>query len=478
MAQQFGQWQMVDNTSSQQSSPGVPQTSVVSHWQAVELSTSVPMNASGAPSVGTLSPQCQVQQGQWQLINGVATMSLSQNSLLPQSVQQTPQCYYQVAPPSPLQQGTQIETQQQTVMPTQQMPAAQWCSQYWNAGKSNAPTTVRLLPGCGSQGGDLRLAAVVATVCNGSSYDPVFQKVPQEGVAGTYVATYGVGGSLKQVLEAMSGKPHSAGPNLDQLLRDMGEVDPSAVVFNWECCSACTQEMFGTPEETQVTLDVMALLLQRGHMVMCSDFSLKALIRQWSTDRFGPNPFVKIGEFNGTMRLDFDSSRLAECPSAQLQRAGDLCGNGFATIKAMSGTIAYTVDSGVQRVTDAYRLEVLTVATEMAGVNLSGLPLERTCEAGGRRGAAGHVLLRYTSGGLLLVSAGHWIELVQLDGVTEEKLLRTAEAQYGQSYAASWSEHLLATPSPEVRNQMCQAFAQQMVQQSSPCIYSPLKGTK
>merc|ERR1719367_2760775 len=107
--------------------------------------------------------------------------------------------------------------------------AAQWCSQYWNAGRSNLPTSVRRLSGSSPSSGDLRLAAVVATVCNGSSYDPVFQKVPQEGVAGTYVATYGVGGSLKQVLEAMSGKPHSAGPNLNQLLREMGEVNPSAV---------------------------------------------------------------------------------------------------------------------------------------------------------------------------------------------------------------------------------------------------------
>merc|ERR1712079_128231 len=151
---------------------------------------------------------------------------------------------------------------------------------------------------------------------------------------------------------------------------------------------------------------------------------------------------------------------------------GDLCGDGRATIKALPGTIAYTVDVGVPRVTDAYRLEVLTVATEMAGINLSGLPHERTCEAGERRGAAGHVLLRYPSGGLLLVSAGHWIELVQLDGVTEEKLLETAAAQYGASYAASWSAQLKSTRSLEVRSQMCQAFAQQMVQQSTPSSYS------
>lgn len=154
-------------------------------------------------------------------------------------------------------------------------------------------------------------------------------------------------------------------------------------------------------------------------MVMCSNFSLKALIKQWSEDRFGPNPFVKIGEFGGTMRLDFDAARVAECPSAQLQRAGCLCEGGSATVKALGGTIAYTVDAGVSKSTNAYRLEVLTVATEMPGVSTASLAQERTCQAGDREGAAGHVLLKYPSGGLLLVSASHWVELARFDDVSE-----------------------------------------------------------
>jgi hypothetical protein len=32
-------------------------------------------------------------------------------------------------------------------------------------------------------------------------------------------------------------------------------------------------------------------------MVMCSDFSLKALIGNWNENLLGPNPFIKIGEF-------------------------------------------------------------------------------------------------------------------------------------------------------------------------------------
>lgn len=82
-----------------------------------------------------------------------------------------------------------------------------------------------------------------------------------------------------------------------------------------------SNECFSSHGETKKTLELIPLLLQRGHMVMCSDFSLKALIRQWSVDHLGPNPFIKIGEFGGFMRLEFDRARVAECQSAQLRNA-------------------------------------------------------------------------------------------------------------------------------------------------------------
>lgn len=44
-----------------------------------------------------------------------------------------------------------------------------------------------------------------------------------------------------------------------------------------------------------------------------------------------------------------------------------------------------------------------------------------TVEINGHKGLAGHVLLTYKSGGCLLVSMGHWIELMKID--TSEKVL-------------------------------------------------------
>lgn len=44
-------------------------------------------------------------------------------------------------------------------------------------------------------------------------------------------------------------------------------------------------------------------MIDRGHMTMFSDFSLKALIAQWDKKIMGPNPFVKVKEFGGNFTL-------------------------------------------------------------------------------------------------------------------------------------------------------------------------------
>uniref|UniRef100_A0A6V0A2Z8 Uncharacterized protein n=1 Tax=Zooxanthella nutricula TaxID=1333877 RepID=A0A6V0A2Z8_9DINO len=152
-------------------------------------------------------------------------------------------------------------------------------------------------------------------------------------------------------------------------------------------------------------------------------------------------------------------------PSAcQLQRVGDLSEGGRAEIDALAHTIIFGVDSSVPPATEAYSLEVLTVATQMSGQGSLPVPAAVACEAGGQRGTAGHVMLTFRSGGMLLASAGHWSELVKIDA-TEELVLRTAEEQYGEAYASRWAAQLRSAPDG-TRPVMTQSFAAQIVQQS------------
>ena len=61
---------------------------------------------------------------------------------------------------------------------------------------------------------------------------------------------------------------------------------------------------------------------------------------------------------------------------------------------------------------------------------------------GEHKGSAGHVLLTYPSGGMILTSMGHWVELMKID-TSADKIFEVAEMEYGLEKAnmmrAEWS---------------------------------------
>merc|ERR1711920_648870 len=125
----------------------------------------------------------------------------------------------------------------------------------------------------------------------------------------------------------------------------------------------CSHDRF---DDSSVVMELVKNLLDRGHMVMFSDFSLKALIKHWKEDQLGPNPFVKTGEFNTNFQLRFDPVMLSLCPSAQLRKLGELAADGKAQLNAMAGTIAFSVQ-WQKADCSAYTCSVLTVMTEVDG---------------------------------------------------------------------------------------------------------------
>eukprot|EP00657_Telonema_sp_P-1_P010659 TRINITY_DN518_c0_g2_i3.p1 TRINITY_DN518_c0_g2~~TRINITY_DN518_c0_g2_i3.p1 ORF type:complete len:140 (-),score=28.97 TRINITY_DN518_c0_g2_i3:351-770(-) len=138
----------------------------------------------------------------------------------------------------------------------------------------------------------------------------------------------------------------------------------------------------------------------------------------------------------------------------------------------MSNTIAYTVDQSKSAGTSAYKLEVLTVTTGMDTVDLNQLDDNTRCKVGEQTGAAGHVVLTYPTGGQLLTSSGHWIELSKLD-VTVENLFQAAEAQYGKGYVEKMQSEMSEQCFDETsRRAYVSKQSVQMIQQSVPCMYS------
>ena len=248
---------------------------------------------------------------------------------------------------------------------------------------------------------------------------------------------------------------------------------------------------------------------------MCSDFSLKALVAVWGGISphpvLGPNPFVQVGEFSDRFSLSFDPTTLAACPSSQLQKVGDLCPDGHANVHAMGGTIVYSVDKA-KADNSTYKCDILSVISkagmfeidDVAPSMLHKVPVPKdklgdiitrhpgspqpddddqktdaatttadaAMEKAATKGVCGHVLLTYESGGKMLTSCGHWIELIKLD-VSEENLVALAQQEYGQDYYSSLQAELDSCGSNAVaRKEVVQKRACRMVQSSAPMEYA------
>lgn len=339
------------------------------------------------------------------------------------------------------------------------------------------------------QNEDDELVAVVITIRYGSSYDSLFTSVQQKAPDGSHVAVYLVQDiSAKDLSDIWKQKQNTAmkdvmdrlkakyGGDAENMLRDIASIDAESVVFNWECCSGCGGDSFPAPAKN--TVNMISQLVKEGYMVMCADFSLKALISCWDKDALGENPFRQVETFSGSVDLRFNPQRLKLCEdSAQLQILGELCESGQASVSALGGTIVFAVDSEITASASQERsenswsdIEVLTIATKLGGLSADSFSA-KTAEISSIdrvTGLAAHCLLTYPSGGKILVSCPHWIELSQLDEVTTERLQDIATERFGEDYCAGMVAEEQAIEGEEERRNFRAKISKQFVQQSAP----------
>merc|ERR1711879_275087 len=159
----------------------------------------------------------------------------------------------------------------------------------------------------------------------------------------------------------------------------------------------------------------------------------------------------------------------------QLQVVGELCTeNGHAVVSAMGDTILYTVNPKRPQ-TELYDLKVLTVVTDHVpdygmDTEYGSQPTEDIkCSVGDethrKTGFAGHVILTYKSGGQLVTSMGHWIELTRID-TSLEAVLRTAAHNFGAAEVADFQREYDEQTSDLARYECVQKRSKALVSKS------------
>merc|ERR1712007_372259 len=84
-----------------------------------------------------------------------------------------------------------------------------------------------------------------------------------------------------------------------------------------------------------------------------------------------------------------------------------------------------------------------------------------------RRGLAGHVTLTYASGGQLVTSMGHWIELTRIN-TSLESVLRVAAQEFGEAEVRDMQREYASKSTDAERFECVQRRASTMVQKSVP----------
>lgn len=316
-----------------------------------------------------------------------------------------------------------------------------------------------------------KLVAVVITIRSGSTYDPAFMEAQPETVPGERVSTYVMAGEqVDDLHNYLAGLCQPPAGVWQSIVQDVQQVEADSVTLNWECCAGCSESGFSPSQVDAIRL--MGLALKRGHTVMCSDFSLKALIHNWSEAVLGPNPFVQLGTCDQSFQLDFVPSELmSEEVPQQLQVVGELCREqGKAIVAALGATILYAVNPR-REATDTYTLKVLTVVSSWGRESSAEPPTAMQSSVGSneleKKGFAGHVTLTYASGGQLVTSMGHWVELTHID-TSVKSVLRVAQHHYGEARAEEFQRELATKSSDAERRECVQQISKQYVQHSVP----------
>eukprot|EP01083_Nonionella_stella_P311870 1113410_1 len=364
----------------------------------------------------------------------------------------------------------------------------------------------------------LKLAAVIITICDGSTFDSLFSTVKQDAGDGSRVAVYScsekdIGDLVSQLTQLDQAKMKNRKDDLHLLLNDLSEIeDPTCVAINYECCSGCNDSGFTNMSSAQIIKE-LEFFLSRKYLVMYSDFSLKALIKAWNEvgDKglLGPNPLMRTGDFHNGVTLHFNPFTLKTCVSSQLQSVGELCPDqDHCTVHCMSSTVKYSIKKQLMQpdCDTPYDIQILTIAQFDKHDNSVSIQVpdfdsikKRSDETDTKTntesepmktlfGDAGHVVLDYDDGntgsgsklsGKILLSMTHWCELVKLgDNVTDDVLFQVAAKNLGKgstkyqqmqaTYQSMGGKN--ATGAQQMQQQQwVSQQANMMVQQQAPC---------
>eukprot|EP00924_Labyrinthula_sp_SR-Ha-C_P013113 maker-scaffold_12-snap-gene-10.56-mRNA-1 protein AED:0.00 eAED:0.00 QI:28/1/1/1/0/0/2/41/420 len=267
---------------------------------------------------------------------------------------------------------------------------------------------------------------------------------------------------------------------LKELKAMCDQVGPQSVFFNFECCAGYSEAGFGQNPTVQPSYHELIAFLVRIYGATClfCDFSLKALISNWSNKLLGPKPFTIVGQFADELFLSFYPFRMKSTNIPALQKLGHLVPQASTTSRknglkpsridflAQKETILYTVNTEVEPllrrtennvkeryktpdlpIQSPYEIEILSVASYFNSGDFTRKALSLANQSNDINlcildeknfGFCGHAVITYPTKnpeknpnpGRIVVSCAHMSDIVSIPA-SSGNLLNVVEKSYG-----------------------------------------------
>lgn len=312
----------------------------------------------------------------------------------------------------------------------------------------------------------VEISSIIICVYDGTSFDPIFRKFNDDTKNKNNMVIYNISyKETDELVKLLKEQITTESIKLLQIKNSIESIDPSNVIFYYECCSDCeyfspNNNKYNFPTKETIG-HIVFLIKEKNFMVICGDFSLKSLIGEWDESSLGKNPFTIVGSTCGSMTLLFDKGTLINSSSEQLKLVGTLSETDSMIVDSLPSTIVYNVVDLSEEILP-YILEVLTVVDDKK----NKYPHCRTID-GKYEGTAGHCILKYSNGGILMTSNCHFIELLKID-TSIETVVSQARGMYGEVYSQRIEEELRSAPTESMRTDSMNNYIVRMVSDTTP----------
>lgn len=303
---------------------------------------------------------------------------------------------------------------------------------------------------------------ITLCVYSSTSYDDAYRNIKNDGICkiNCYVMGYE---QINEFYDIIINKKETTNDCYINFINDLNKVASKNVMIYFECCSYLSMNEYHFPNKCIEIIEYF--VLEKKYLILCADFSLKALINDWNVDIFGKNPMIKYKEINEQkLEIEFEKKKFADSGLKQLKIMSDLVDDNNDKGKIILHVLDCTVSFKLDNLKDEkYNIDILSIVKKADNNNSNTLKRKKIstesddddiniskrnkiCECAIKKekifnNFIGQAVINFVDGGKIFVSNGHFSELCNIN-CTDKSLFNSIEKTLGKKYYENFLDNI------------------------------------